>query len=69
MSRFTKWIEAMFGRTPTHTDETRVVLSRTQLAQATRLSKLTGKTRDEVLREAYRKADRILAGEQTARRR
>jgi hypothetical protein len=60
MSRFTDWIEAMFGRAPAYKDETRVVLTHTQSEQATRLSKLTGKTRDEVLREAYRKADKIL---------
>lgn len=41
--------------------EARAVLTTAEHKQASRLSKLTGKTRDEVLREAYRKSDAMMA--------
>lgn len=41
--------------------EARAVLTAAEHKQASRLSKLTGRTRDEVLREAYRKSDAMLA--------
>ena len=62
------WWDGMFGhrsRPPEDTDA-RVILTREESSQATRLSRLTGKTRDEVLREAYRKSDAILAGYEAA---
>lgn len=40
--------------------QARVILSKEEASQATRLSKLTGRTRDEVLREAYKKSDAML---------
>lgn len=49
------------GLTDHKPDLERVVLTREEKSQATRLSKLTGKTRDEVLREAYRKSDAMMA--------
>lgn len=60
---FRGWIDAMLGRTQTRRDaEARVILDRAEIQQADRLSRLTGKRRDEVLAESYRRADKILAG-------
>lgn len=42
-------------------DPEKVILTREEMAQADRLSRLTGKTRDEVFREAYRKSDAMMA--------
>lgn len=53
-----EWIDAMLGRRPDQLDESKqVLLDRTEYAQAERLSKLTGRKRDEVLAESYRRAD------------
>lgn len=51
---------ALFGRTTTPPDApVRAELDAQQSNIATRLSKLTGKKRDDVLAEAYRKADQL----------
>lgn len=56
-----EWIDRMLGRRQNHIDEgARVVLDQAENQMAGRLSKLTGKRRDDVLAEAYRRADRIL---------
>ena len=56
-------IAAMFGNTPAPLDEDeRVILDQAEGRIAGRLSKLPGRTRDEVLAESYRRADKILAG-------
>lgn len=56
-----QWWDHWRGRPPYKSDpETRVVLTEAEHSQAGRLAKLTGKTRDEVLREAYRKSDAML---------
>jgi hypothetical protein len=68
MNRLKEWITAMFGRMQTRADEdARVILDRAEGRIAGRLSKLTGKRRDEVLRESYRRADKIL-GQEVRRR-
>ena len=57
------FIDSLFGRPPTPPDdEDRVMLDGAEMRQADRLSKLTGRRRDEVLAESYRRADKILAG-------
>jgi hypothetical protein len=57
-----KWIDAMLGRTQTdHDQEARVILDDAEGRMAGRLSTLTGRRRDEVLAESYRRADKILA--------
>lgn len=56
-------IVAMFGHAPKpHDEDERVILDQAEGRIAGRLSRLTGKRRDEVLAESYRRADRILAG-------
>ena len=53
-----EWLDNMLGRPrPAHDEVKQVILDRTEVAQADRLSKLTGRRRDEVLSEAYRRAD------------
>lgn len=54
-------VAAMLGFQTSKTDDTRVRLDREEARMAGRLSRLTGRRRDEVLAEAYRRADRILA--------
>ena len=61
MSRLTDWIAAMFGRTPPTPDPERIKLDVAEGRMAGRLSRLTGKRRDEVLAESYRRADKILS--------
>lgn len=62
MSLIRELIDAMFGRhQPPPDTESRVLLDRQERQTADRLSKLTGKRRDEVLREAYRNADQTYA--------
>lgn len=53
----------MLGRRQNHIDDSaRVVLDQTEGRMASRLSRLTGKRRDEVFAESYRRADKLLAG-------
>lgn len=55
----------MRGHPHTHTDaETQVLLDDAEGKLAGRLSKLSGKRRDEVLAEAYRRADDIFLSRQ-----
>lgn len=53
-------IAAMLGHPPPDQPDL-VKLDQAEGRMASRLSKLTGKRRDEVLAEAYRRADKILA--------
>lgn len=55
-----RWIASLFVHPPIP-DPARKALDTQQKNIAQRLSRLTGHTRDEVLREAYRRADRIVA--------
>lgn len=60
MSAFKEWIDAMLGRTQNHTDnQARVILDDAEGRIAGRLSKLTGKRRDEVLAESYRRSEEL----------
>ena len=61
MSNLIDWIAAMFGRAaPTDVQE-RIKLDVAEGQMAGRLSRLTGKRRDEVFAESYRRADKILS--------
>jgi hypothetical protein len=52
----------MLGRKQADDDRAgRILLDEHETQTAARLSKLTGQRRDQVLREAYRRADQILA--------
>lgn len=57
-----EWVTRMIGRAPTPnvSGEDRAVLGREEDRLAAKLAVITGKRRDEVLAEAYRRADRIL---------
>lgn len=44
-----------------HPQEDRVLLDQAEGVVAGKLSRMTGKRRDEVLAESYRRADKILA--------
>lgn len=58
-----KWFGRGAKQPETHIDpETKVILDDAEGKLAGRLSKLTGKRRDDVLAEAYRRADKILNG-------
>lgn len=53
-----QWWDSLRGKAPTDADhEVRVMLDQAEVSIASRLSKLTGKKRDEVLAESYRRAD------------
>ena len=52
---FRKWLAALFGHAPPDHSE-RVKLDTQQNQIAGRLAKMQGSTRDEVLSEAYRRA-------------
>ena len=53
-----QWWDSLRGKAPTDADdEVRVMLDQAEVSIASRLSKLTGKRRDEVLAESYRRAD------------
>ena len=59
-----EWIVTLVtGKPPAeHTpDPVKVRLSERQADVASRLAQMQGKTRDEVLAEAYRRADRLVA--------
>lgn len=61
--------DKMLGRHQIPQDtEARVLLTREEGSQATRLARLKGTTRDEVLREAYRQSDVMLAEYEAAER-
>ena len=62
-----EWIAAVFGLSaPPHEDEGHIMLDREESKQADRLSKLTGKRRDQVLAEAYDRARRASLLEEDA---
>lgn len=68
--KFWERITAMFGYNPTLPDhDGRVILDQTEGRMAGRLSKLTGKRRDEVLAEAYRRAETLRVEADSIRRR
>lgn len=54
------WWDRLFSHPLKNDGEVRVVLNQEEKRQASKLSKLTGRTRDQVLREAYRKSDAIM---------
>ena len=58
---FRDWLLHLLGHRAPASDPAREVLDRQQGNLADRLAKLKGVTRDEVLNEAYRRADRILS--------
>lgn len=57
------WLDTLLGRhRETHvSDGTRVQLDKAESRLAGRLSRLTGKNRDDVLAEAYRRADHMIS--------
>ena len=56
------WIKAMlFGISSVRVDPAKALLNRRQIQVADRLAEMKGITRDEVMAEAYRRADRIVA--------
>jgi len=57
-----EWVAAMLGHKPqTSKDEVHARLDMAQNQIAGQLARMQGKTRDQVLNEAYRRADEILA--------
>lgn len=60
--RLIEWFKVLLvGRVPKPPDPIRALLTRRQNDVADRLGAMKGATRDEVLREAYRRADRSFA--------
>lgn len=57
-----EWLMTLLrGQSPPTPNPDKEKLTRRQLDTADRLAEMRGTTRDEVLAEAYRRADRILA--------
>lgn len=57
-----EWLMTLIrGQSPSTPSPEKQKLTQRQLNQAQRLAEMKGITRDEVLAEAYRRADRILA--------
>lgn len=59
---FLEWLLALLSGRPLqpYPDPAKVTLTARQLEVAERLAEMKGVTRDDVLAEAYRRADRIL---------
>jgi hypothetical protein len=56
-----RWLRTLLRGRRMNPDPVEAELNQRQVQVAERLAKMQGKTRDEVLREAYRRADRIMA--------
>lgn len=70
MKGLKEFIDAMLGRTPPPLhDDDKVLLDAAEKRVAGRLSKMTGKTRDEVLAESYRRADALRMEAESVRKR
>lgn len=56
-----QWLHALLtGKPSPHHDPIKVALDQRQVQIASRLARLNGTTRDKILAEAYRRADRAL---------